>query len=420
MSLHPRSWDLPVGVVDTAPNSHDTELPPYAIEYADGSFETYGRGTPQFKIVVANRAHFERLFGLDAYSLAMKFVRGEFSIEGDLLAAFRFYRTRSHSPMWNGVLAAIAKLGLDRFEGWFQSRNRAAQNIRFHYDQSNEFYAQFLDSRMVYSCAYFHHPDECLEDAQLRKIEQICRKLNFKPGESFLDVGCGWGGLITQAAEEYGTLSTGCTLSLEQFKFASRRVVDRGLASKVRIELSDYRDIQGPFDKIASIGMFEHVGRRRMKKYLATLNRLVRPGGLVLNQGVTRPETVSDDAETFFVRRQVFPGGEIPSLSGLLRSAECAGFEVLDVENARPHYALTCRAWFERLQKNATQCLRYVDRAVYRTWLLAFAASAVCFEQGSLNLTQALLYKPGPAATRPFTREYMYGLTANSGERPQR
>jgi cyclopropane-fatty-acyl-phospholipid synthase len=415
MNLHDRGWahrseDLSVPVhVREDVSEAGREMPPYAVEYADGSFDRYGHGAPLFKFIVATPGQLERLLALDAYSLAMAFVRGEFSVEGDLVAAVHFYESRTHSWIQSRMLTALAKFGIGRIESLFQTKDRAAQNIRFHYDQSNDFYRQFLDARMVYSCAYFKETYQSLDDAQARKQEHICRKLDLQPGESFLDVGCGWGGLITHAATEHGAISTGCTLSAEQFNYANELSAERGLGNSVRIELADYRDIQETFDKIASVGMFEHVGRRRMKKYFATLYRLLRPGGLVLNHGITRPESAKDSADTLFIRRKVFPGGEIPYLSDVIRSAEKSGFEVLDVENLRPHYALTCQTWFARLQENATQCMRHVDRSVYRTWLLAFAASAACFEDGRLNLNQVLLYKPGSSDSRPFTREYMYG-----------
>jgi cyclopropane-fatty-acyl-phospholipid synthase len=415
MNLHDRGWvqgsegvSVPIHVSESKPKAGWWDVPAYAVEYADGSFDHYGQGAPRFKILAADHAELERLLSLDAYSVAMKFVSGEISVEGDLVGAVRYYQDRPHSWMQSGVLAAFARFGIGTLESWFQSKGRAAQNIRFHYDQSNEFYGQFLDSRMVYSCAYFKDEDQSLDDAQLRKIEHICGKLDLRPGEALLDVGCGWGGLVTHAAAEYGAISTGCTLSTEQFNFANERVAERGLRGGVRVELSDYRDIRGPFDKIASVGMFEHVGRRRLKSYFATLHGLLRHGGLLLNHGIMRPENAENNAETLFVRRKVFPGGEIPRLSEVIRSAEQCGFEVLDVENLRPHYALTCRAWIGRLQENVTQCLRQVDRSVYRTWLLMFAGSAACFEDGRLNLNQLLLYRPGHPASRPFTREYMY------------
>jgi len=399
---------VPLHITDDVSSTALKEEPPYAVEYGDGGFDLYGNAEPLFKILVPTRADFQRLFACDAYSLAMEFVQGKFSVEGDLIAAAHFYYARPRTRTQAGLLTTLAKFGIGRLESWFQTKQRASRNIRFHYDQSNDFYRQFLDSRMVYSCAYFKDCDQSLEEAQLQKLGHICRKLDLQDGETFLDVGCGWGGLITHAAEEYGAVSTGCTLSVEQFNFASRQAAERLLGQKVSVELSDYRDIEGSFDKIASVGMFEHVGRRRLKKYFKTLNRLLRPGGLVLNHGITRPEHVGDSSETVFIRRKVFPGGELAHLSDVIRYAECTGFEVIDVENLRPHYALTCRAWVERLQQNAAQCLRHVDRSVYRTWLLALAASAAYFEDNLLNLNQVLLYKPGSAASRPFTREYMY------------
>jgi cyclopropane-fatty-acyl-phospholipid synthase len=415
MNLHGRSRAqhhdsaVPIHVAEQISLQNRQEAPPYAVEYADGSFDVYGNGEPCFKLLAESRSDFARLLKLDPYSLAAEFVQGKFSVEGDLASAVHFYYAQPRSPIQAGFLAVLARFGIGRVESWFQTKRQAAQNIRFHYDQSNDFYRLFLDSRMVYSCAYFKDAHQCLEEAQLRKLGHICRKLDLHEGETFLDVGCGWGGLITYAAEDYGVLSTGCTLSAEQFNFASRRVADRALGSKVRIELSDYRDMEGAFDKAASVGMFEHVGRRRLRHYFEALHRLLRPGGLLLNHGITRPESVTDGPETLFVRRKVFPGGEIPRLSEVISVAERAGFEVLDVENLRPHYALTCRAWVRRLQENITQCLREVDPSVYRTWLLALAASAGCFEDGRLNVNQVLLYKPGDPADRPFTREYVYG-----------
>ncbi|HTT23333.1 MAG TPA: class I SAM-dependent methyltransferase [Candidatus Sulfotelmatobacter sp.] len=387
---------------------HSQTSPPYAVEYGDGSFDLFGSGAPLFKILAKTPADFERLFKRDPYSLAVGFVRGQFSVEGDLATAVRVYYAQAQSRLRTRLLRVLAKLAIERLEGWFQTKHRAAENIRFHYDHSNDFYRLFLDSRLVYSCAYFNDPEQPLDDAQVRKLAHICRKLNLQPGEQFLDVGCGWGALVTYAAEAHGAFSTGCTLSSEQFNFANRQVADRALGPKARIQLSHYRDIEGTFDKIASVGMFEHVGRRRLQGYFQKLYCLTRPGGLVLNHGITRPENVRDSPETLFVRRHVFPGGELPRLSEVIRFAETAGFEVLDVENLRPHYALTCRAWVGRLQENVTRCLREVEHSIYRTWLLALAASAAYFEEGLLNVNQVLLYKAGHPARRPFTREYIY------------
>jgi cyclopropane-fatty-acyl-phospholipid synthase len=374
----------------------------------DGGSDHYGHGAPLFTIVAAPGADFEHLRSLDHYALAMAFVRGEFTVEGDLVAAVRFFRARPHSRIRARLMTAIAQMGFIRLDSWIQTKGRAAANIRFHYDQSNEFYRSFLDSRMVYSCAYFEDPEQPLDSAQLRKLDHICRKLDLQPGETMLDVGCGWGGLILRAAEHYRAKSAGCTLSQQQFELANQRIADLGLKNSVRVELLDYREVQGPFDKIASVGMFEHVGRRRASEYFAKLYQLLNPGGLVLNHAIMRPAGTKDDGETIFIRRKVFPGGELPYLPDVIRAAETAGFEVLDVENLRPHYALTCRAWVKRLQQNRAECLRHVEPSIYRTWLLLFAASAACFEDGLMNVNQVLLYKRGNGRNRPFTREYMY------------
>ena len=381
---------------------------PFALEYDDGKSVLYGRGTPQFKIKARDPEHINRLFTSDPYSLAMAFVKGDFSIEGDLVSAIRHYRNRSQRGIRYLLYAAAAHFGVGRLEAWFQSRSRAATNIRFHYDQSNDFYKQFLDSRMVYSCGYFTELDQDLDTAQLRKIEHICRKLAIRQDETFVDIGCGWGALVAYSAEQYRARSIGCTLSEQQFNFATRLIADRYLGERATVLLRDYRELEGPVDKIASVGMFEHVGRHRMVEYFTKLFGLLRPGGMLLNHGIMRPETCKDGPETLFIRRKVWPGAELPSLSLVIRAAEQAGFEVLDIENLRPHYALTCRAWVRRLQENVLHCRRVVDLQTYRTWLLTLSASAAFFEEGQLTLNQVLLYKPGNPAQRPFTRDYMY------------
>jgi cyclopropane-fatty-acyl-phospholipid synthase len=380
----------------------------FVIQCSDGGSVSCGSGIPQFKIKARDPEHVNTLFKDDPYSLALAFVRGEFSIEGDLVAAIRHYRSQSHRGIGYLFYSALAHFSVGRIEAWFQSRHRAASNIRFHYDQSNEFYAQFLDSRMVYSCGYFQRPHQSLDEAQLRKIEHICRKLNIQRGESFLDIGCGWGALALHAAEKYGATSIGCTLSKQQFTFASQMIAQRQLDDRIRILLRDYREVEGTVDKMASVGMFEHVGCHRMVQYFKKLNDLLRPGGLLMNHGIMRPETCKDGPETLFLRKKIWPGAELPSLSLVIGAAEKAGFEVVDVENLRPHYALTCRSWVERLQEHALPCLRLVGLPTYRTWLLTLAASAAFFEEGSLTVNQLLLYKPGQPSQRPFTRDYMY------------
>jgi cyclopropane-fatty-acyl-phospholipid synthase len=379
----------------------------YGVQFSDGTEENHGNDPPAFKLVVRDHRQLEWLLKADAYSAALSFISGEIDVRGDLVAAVRFQLGRRHRR-WQGLLqAAAARIGPHRLETWMQSRRRAAGNIRYHYDRSNEFYKNFLDTRMVYSCAYFQQPNLSLDEAQVAKLERICQKLDLRTGDRFLDIGCGWGALLIHAAEYYGVQATGCTLSRSQVEYARQIAVNRVAGTRVAVQEIDFRDITGRFDKIASVGMFEHVGRGRLLSYFRKVNELLESDGLFLNHGIVRPQFVGDGSQTLFLQRKVFPGGELAHLSDVIRAAELAGLEVVDVEDLRPHYALTCRAWVERLQRNATACLGAVDRETYRTWLLYLAGSAASFEDGLTSVCQLLLAKRS-SPVRRLTREYMY------------
>jgi len=326
-------------------------------------------------------------------------------VEGDLAAAIRFKSWQPHSGLRQHLISAIARCAAALQSG-FQSRAQAARRIRFHYDRSNEFFGLFLDPRMVYSCAYFHSPDTTLEDAQVAKLNHICRKLDLRPTDRFLDVGCGWGALIEHAAAQYGAEATGCTLSRAQYTYATTR-----LDGRVRILECDYRDLTARYDKIASVGMFEHVGRRHAPQYFRKMADLLAPDGLFLNHAIARPQGVRDDAASLFLRRYIFPGGQFVHLYETIRAAEDAGFEVLDVENLRPHYALTCHLWEQRLASGREAALRLVDERTFRAWRIWLAASALSFEDGLSSVYQVLLSKRG-APRRRLTREHMYSNPA--------
>lgn len=390
----------------------------YAIRFSDGTEENHGNDPPAFTIVVRDRRQLEWLLQADAYSAALSFIRGEFDVQGDLVAAIRFQASGGELS-WRGLLhAAAARLAPRRIETWLQTRARAARNIRHHYDRPNEFYKSFLDTRMVYSCAYFQQQNLSLDEAQLAKLERICRKLDLRPGDRFLDIGCGWGALLIHAAEHYGVRATGCTLSHGQVGYARQLAANRA-ATGVAIHEIDFRDMTGRFDKVASVGMFEHVGRHRLSSYFRKAHELLEPDGLFLNHGIVRPQFVGDGTQTLFLQQKVFPGGELAHLSDIIRIAELTGFEVLDVEDLRPHYALTCHAWVERLQRNRDQCLAVVDREIYRTWLLYLAGSAANFEVGLTSVCQLLLAKRS-SSTRRLTREYMCMRPAVSALVPPR
>jgi len=371
--------------------------PAWSAVFSDGTVRRSGDGAPVFTLRLPSEAALQRLLATDAYSAAMAFIRGEFDVEGDLVAAIRLKGWQPRSRIRARLFAAIARCAT-AFQSAFQSKAQTARNIRFHYDRSNDFYRLFLDPRMVYSCAYFRTPEATLEEAQLAKLDHICRKLDLQPGDRLLDIGCGWGSLLAHAASRYGANATGCTLSRAQYEYASPRaqVLER-----------DYRDLTGQYDKIASVGMFEHVGLRRAPQYFRKMAGLLAPGGLFLNHAIARPQSLGDDAASLFVRRKIFPGGQFIHLSETIRAAEDAGFEVLDVENLRPHYARTCRLWEERLTGNREAALRLVDEPTFRTWRIWLAASLLNFEEGSSSVYQILMAKLG-APRRRLTREYVY------------
>jgi cyclopropane-fatty-acyl-phospholipid synthase len=283
---------------------------------------------------------------------------------------------------------------LTRLEGPLHSKDRDRLAIRYHYDLPSEFYALWLDSRMVYSCAYFESGETDLEAAQYRKLDYICKKLQLSPGERLLDIGCGWGGLLLHAATHYGVDAVGITLSVRQAEVARKRVREAALNRHCRVEISDYRDLQieGQFDKVVSVGMFEHVGRKYLDEYFACVWKLLRPGGAFLNSGISESATYERIGASF-IDRYVFPDGDLVPISSALAAAEAGGFEVRDVENLREHYALTLDNWVHRLEAHAEEAAKITSETTYRIWRLYMAASAHAFRIGRLNLFHTLFVR---------------------------
>jgi cyclopropane-fatty-acyl-phospholipid synthase len=311
------------------------------------------------------------------------------------------------------------------------TRERDAEQIQYHYDVSDAFYALWLDPRRVYSCAYYREDGIPLAQAQEAKLDHICRKLRLQPGERFLDIGSGWGALLLWAAEHYGVDATGITLSRNQHAYVQRLIDQRGLSGRVRVELRDYRDLQTdrPFDKVSSVGMFEHVGQANMTAYFQRVRQLVRPGGLVLNHGITAgglENTQLGAGMGEFIEKYIFPGGELLHISPVLHHLAQAGLEMVDVENLRPHYAKTLWAWSDALESQLGEAQRILAgggderRAlrVLRAYRLYLAGSAMSFEQGWISLHQILATRPdgdvtggnipGAQSVYPFNRSYMY------------
>ncbi|MER6317508.1 cyclopropane-fatty-acyl-phospholipid synthase family protein [Streptomyces sp. NPDC001581] len=280
--------------------------------------------------------------------------------------------------------------------GQRHSKRRDRQAISHHYDVGNDFYERVLGPSMVYSCAYWS-PGSTLEQAQRDKLDLVCRKLDLRPGDHLLDVGCGWGSMALHAAREYGVRVTGITLSREQAAYGRKRVAEAGLADLVELRIQDYRDVRdGPYDAISSIGMAEHVGSDRYREYARTLHALLRPGGRLLNHQIARRPEPDEEAYRIdeFIDAYVFPDGELSPLGTTVGELERAGFEVRDVEALREHYALTLRAWVARLQEHWDEAVRLTSPGRARVWQLYMAACALGFEHGRLGVNQVLAVKP--------------------------
>ena len=295
------------------------------------------------------------------------------------------------------------------------SRRRDARAIRHHYDIANDFYALWLDRNMVYSCAYFKTGKEDIHLAQDQKLDHICRKLLLRPGERFLDIGCGWGGLICWAAKKYGVKALGVTLSLQQYLYVQARIEKEGLADWVEVRLQDYRDIPGEnvFDKISSIGMFEHVGLKKLPVYFGVIRRLLKENGLALNHGITTRDhdnrSINPSAGRF-IDNYVFPDSELPHVSRTAYEMERQDLEILDMECLRPHYAQTLMHWVARLETQRERAIAVVGEKTYRIWRIYMAGCAHAFERGWVSVFQIVAAKqtlPGLTA-HPWTREHQY------------
>lgn len=420
----------------------ESDARPFDVTYWNGATDR-GSGTAGYALRITRPGALRRmLLPPSELSIVEAYLSGDVAVDGDLENAVTLgdaINSRFKSPRVLARVAAhlfalprndgsddVRSVRADRTvqkAGSRHDRKRDRRAIQYHYDVGNDFYRLWLDKRMVYSCAYFATPQTTLEEAQRAKLDHVCRKLRLKPGERLLDVGCGWGALIMHAAECYGVNAVGITLSEAQAALARERIAAAGLSDRCRVELVDYRDVRtlGAFDKMASVGMIEHVGVDKLPTYFNVLYEVLMPGGLLLNHGIVsvedaRPVGWRERIEARLWRRDqfidqyVFPDGKLGPLHAVIAAAEGAGFETRDAESLREHYAMTLREWLRRLHAHRAQVVDLTSERMYRTWELYMTGSAHGFAIGRLNVVQTLLAKPDAAGRShvPLTRTDLY------------
>ena len=418
---------------------HPTLPPDVSVQLPHG--QLLGAANAAVKLTFSSWSSIARLKAGQMGALAEDYVEGKLQLEGTMRDIIRAVTkllpgnpVESDTRWWQGLLRRAKSLAAHTLE-------KDAAQIQFHYDVSDDFYALWLDPRRVYSCAYYPNLADAsitLASAQEAKLDHICRKLRLVPGDRFLDIGAGWGGLLLWAAEHYGVDATGITLSKNQHAHVQKLIAEKGLGHRVRMELRDYREMStdsssGPFDKISSVGMFEHVGHANMTAYFNKIMGLLAPGGLVMNHGITAGGLENRQLGAGmgdFIEKYIFPGGELLHVSAVMEHMARSGLELVDLENLRPHYARTLWDWSNALEDRLEEARRVLaadasqDQAekTLRAYRLYLAGSAMSFEQGWISLHQLLATKPsgdvnpsddglcarGAQSVYPFNRRYMY------------
>jgi len=381
-------------------------------------------------------------------TLGEAFLSKDIDVEGDLFSVFAVAEHVFQCPTGRRqrILEVISGFFFGIGQWWKQGERHSAERdrtvISYHYDQSVDFFRPWLGESLTYSCAYFQSENDGIDVAQTNKLELICRKLRLQPCDRFLDIGCGWGSLILHAASRHNVCAKGITISREQAAVAEARIKKARLTQSCEVELLDYREAASrlsTFDKVASVGMFEHVGLKNLPYYFQTVHNLLRPGGVFLNHGIARSQVSHSRNSSFldrsivpflrdvlllrrprnssFIDKYVFPDGELVTISQAVRAAESAGFEVRDVENLREHYELTLRRWVEGLRRNAPTLLKQIPEFTYRVWLLYMAGSAAAFRKGDIGVYQVLLSRPDRGNSQlPLTREDWYSPSMSGEE----
>lgn len=385
---------------------------PFTVTFWDGETETFGatdnqsgkKEEPLFHLFINEKLNFSSIMSNPQVKLGEAYMEGKIDLEGDLRDVFRLAINNQSE-----LKEAEQEGSLKKFWNWQKkaSRKEQEEGVKHHYDLGNEFFRLWLDETMIYSCAYFRSPEDSLKKAQLQKIDHTLRKLQLKKCEKLLDIGSGWGWLIIRAAKQYDVQALGITLSKEQLEETKRRIKKEGLEGKVEVKLIDYRELaeeKPVFDKIVSVGMFEHVGKEHFSEYFTAVNQMLKEGGLSLLHTLTHPEETPPNP---WLQKYIFPWGYIPSLREVVWELPEYSFHLLDVESLRMHYALTTDHWAKNFEQVTGQVREMYDEEFVRMWRLFLVGCTVSFRYTGLDIHQ-LLFSKGLNNNLPLTREHLY------------
>ncbi|NGT97209.1 class I SAM-dependent methyltransferase [Clostridium perfringens] len=374
---------------------------PFDLEYWDGEIIKYGEGEPEFKLIIKNFPSKKELLSDPSVALGEAYMKGDIDIEGDLQKFFEsIIRNKDSFMNKNTVFRLASKIKAP-------SLIKSKKDIAHHYDIGNDFYSLWLDKTMSYSCGYFKNPTDTLYDAQMNKIHHILKKLNLKEGQHLLDIGCGCGYLIIEAAKLYKVKALGITLSEEQFKKAKERIKQEGLEDLVDVQLMDYRNLEKSnleFDRIVSVGMAEHVGHANLPLFFKNVDSVLKESGLFLLHNITN---LVETEGNKWITTYIFPGGYLPTLREELNIAADINFRTLDVESLRLHYMKTLEEWCKNFMNHLDEERDMFDDEFLRMWHLYLATCAAAFHYWDIDIHQ-ILFSKGINNTLPMTRKYLY------------